>query len=265
MNIKELLNEAINCSLEAGVEIMNIYNSNDFEISNKADNTPITEADLKANSIITNALSSTNIPILSEEGKHAPFTERKQWSKLWIIDPIDGTKEFINRNGEFTVNIALVENGNPILGVIYAPAINTIYFAAQTIGSFKFDKLSGNETVSTILKNSTSLPCYSPPQNFTVVASRSHPSPETDLFIKALEQKHGKIETKNVGSSLKLCMIAEGSAHIYPRFVPTMEWDIAAGHAICLFANSNVIDYKTNKPMIYNRENLRNNWFMASR
>ncbi len=265
MNLDQLLSKAINCAIEAGQEIMNIYMTDDLGIAHKEDNSPLTKADLFAHEIISNTLAKTNIPILSEEGKHAPFSERKQWSRLWIIDPIDGTKEFINRNGEFTINIALVENENPILGVIYAPAINTIYFAAKNIGSFKLNNISGNESAENLINNSISLPCQSPPENFTIVASRSHSSKETDLFIKTLERQYGKIETKHVGSSLKLCMIAEGSAHIYPRFVPTMEWDIAAGHAICLFANSNVIDYKTDRPMTYNRENLQNNWFMASR
>lgn len=265
MDLTPLLLDVINCSLEAGVEIMKIYESEDFGISHKDDNSPLTKADLKANEIITKTLSKTKIPILSEEGRHAPYKEREKWDNLWIVDPIDGTKEFINKNGEFTVNIALIKNESPVLGVIYVPAKQTIYFATEELGSRKLNDISAKVSPQEIISKSIALPLNKSPKNFTVVASRSHPSKETTLFIDALSNKYGKIDTINIGSSLKLCMIAEGSAHVYPRFIPTMEWDIAAGHAICIFAGANVIDYKTNQPMKYNRENLTNNWFMASR
>ena len=265
MDLNLLLKQVIDCSIAAGKEIMTIYEGDDFGISHKEDNSPITKADIVANEIIVNSLSKTKFPILSEEGSHAPFEERKKWSKLWIVDPIDGTKEFINRNGEFTVNIALIEDQTPILGVIYVPAKQTLYFGSKEHGSSKLNDVKTSDTAEEIISKSIQLPLTKSPEQFTVVASRSHQAKETSLFIDALSKKHGQINTLNVGSSLKLCMVAEGSAHIYPRFIPTMEWDIAAGHAICLFADANVIDYKTNEQMKYNRENLKNNWFMASR
>lgn len=260
-----LLITAIDAAIDAGLAILPIYHSNDFGVTEKEDNTPLTIADTLAHEIISKHLDVTEIPILSEEGKSIPFETRKSWTELWIVDPIDGTKEFIKRNDEFTVNIALISNGKPILGVIYAPALKTLYFSSETVGSFKLENIDQRSTFDDLLQKAQKLPINDDSMPFTVVASRSHPSMETSLFIDALTKKHGRINTINKGSSLKLCMVAEGSANLYPRFAPTMEWDIAAGHAICLFAEANVIDVKTEKQMIYNREELTNNWFMVSR
>jgi len=257
------LKTAILASLEAGKRIMEIYTSEDFEVEQKADESPLTKADKEAHLIIVKALRETQIPILSEEGKSIPYEERKAWSQLWIVDPIDGTKEFIKRNGEFTVNIALVNEGYPVLGVIYVPAKKELYFASEGMGSFKMNNIvSGDD----FLKNedrAEKLPLEQENKKFTVVASKSHLSQETKDFIETLKIEHGEIDTMSKGSSLKLCMVAEGQADCYPRFAPTMEWDTAAGQAICHYAGKTVIDYTTKTTMRYNRENLLNNWFIV--
>lgn len=260
-----LLTIAIEASIDAGLAILPIYHSDDYGVTEKEDRTPLTKADTLAHEIISQRLNKTEIPVLSEEGKSIPFETRKLWPQLWIVDPIDGTKEFIKRNDEFTVNIALISNGQPIVGVIYAPALKTLYFSSKETGSYRIENIDCISSLDNLLKIAQKLPLDTIPETFTIVASRSHPSIETSLFIDALTKKHGHINTISKGSSLKLCMIAEGSANVYPRFAPTMEWDIAAGHAICLYANVNVIDVKTEKQMVYNRENLTNNWFMVSR
>jgi 3'(2'), 5'-bisphosphate nucleotidase len=209
-------------------------------------------------------LKQTDIPVLSEEGKNIPFKERRNWSQLWIVDPIDGTKEFIKKNGEFTVNIALIENKIPILGVIYAPALQTLYYGTEG-KACKVENVT-LENYSEKVKFLKRLPL---PQtlrnksNFTVVASKSHLSPETEVYIDSLKRKYGDVVIISKGSSLKLCLVAEGVANEYPRFAPTMEWDTAAGQAICSFAGYDVIDWVTKKTMLYNRENLMNPWFLV--
>lgn len=262
MTADSLLKHAIQAALDAGSEILKIYESDDFAIDYKADDSPLTRADLASHFIIDSQLKSTGIPILSEEGKHMPYDERRTWNALWIIDPIDGTKEFIKKNGEFTVNIALVERGVPILGVVYVPVLHELYYAAREIGSFKA-VCTPDASLEKIFSRADKLPLEGETRPFTVVASRSHLTPETEIFVEELRLKHGELSLVSRGSSLKLCMVAEGSADCYPRFAPTMEWDTAAGHAICLYAGCEVIDMETRKEMIYNRENLLNNWFLV--
>ena len=255
------LDLAIEAALHAGEEIMKVYNSEDFGIETKGDNSPLTKADKLSHEIIMNFLSKTEIPILSEEGKHLSYEERKNWKKLWIVDPIDGTKEFIKRNGEFTVNIALIENQEPILGVIYVPAKKELYFADQN-GAFKLlavDKQNFLEKMN----SKHALPMQNNGEQVVAVASKSHMSEETQAFIDELSKTYGEVATLSKGSSLKLCMVAEGQADFYPRFAPTMEWDTAAGQAICMFAGCKVIDWETKKDMLYNREKLLNNWFLV--
>ncbi|MDT0651721.1 3'(2'),5'-bisphosphate nucleotidase CysQ [Autumnicola edwardsiae] len=259
-----LLETAIQASLAAGKRIMQIYENEDFEVEAKEDKSPLTKADKASHDIITSYLEKLEFPVLSEEGKHLPYEQRKNWSKLWIVDPIDGTKEFIKRNGEFTVNIALVEDQKPVLGVIYVPALEDLYFAAKGVGSFKINAITEFSGYQEVLKMAIKLPVSSERKTFTVVASKSHLSSETKEYIKSLESENGKVDTISVGSSLKLCMVAEGKADCYPRFAPTMEWDTAAGQAICAFAGKKVFDYKTKEEMLYNRENLRNNWFLVT-
>tara|TARA_B100000900_G_scaffold84459_1_gene68342 strand:- start:705 stop:1505 length:801 start_codon:yes stop_codon:yes gene_type:complete len=262
--ISKNLLSAIRASLEAGKKILEVYHSDNFELEFKNDSSPLTKADLLSNAAILKVLNADNsIPILSEEGKKIDYNTRKEWKKLWIIDPLDGTKEFVKRNDEFTVNIALVENQIPVLGVIYVPVTRDLYFSEKKIGSYKMNMSNFSHNLDKLIESSTKLPIDSDNTSYTIVASRSHMSLETEQFIKDKKKKYDNIELISRGSSLKLCMVAEGKANCYPRYAPTMEWDTAAGHAICLNAGFNVIDYVTKKPMIYNRENLLNNWFIV--
>ncbi|MCC8358464.1 3'(2'),5'-bisphosphate nucleotidase CysQ [Salinimicrobium sediminilitoris] len=261
--MRQLLEVAIQASLAAGKRIMEIYNNEDFEIEAKGDDSPLTKADLASHDIIMEYLRETNIPVLSEEGKDLPYEERKQWSELWIVDPIDGTKEFIKRNGEFTVNIALVKDQVPVMGVIYVPALKELYFAEKATGSYKLEGITEFSGMEEIAKTATKLPQTTNNKPYTVVASKSHLSPETEEYIKELQKELGEVNSISKGSSLKLCMVAEGQADCYPRFAPTMEWDTAAGQAICMYAGKTVTDYTTKKEMLYNRENLLNNWFLV--
>lgn len=258
-----MLEIAIKAALKAGKEIMKIYESDDFGIETKKDDSPLTKADLAAHHVILSYLKETNIPVLSEEGKHLSYDIRKDWKILWIVDPIDGTKEFIKRNGEFTVNIALIENQIPVLGVIFVPAKNELYFSTQELGAFKATNISDYNNLEDIKEQAQRLPLSYKKDKFTVVASKSHLSKETVEYINELEQEHGKVTTISKGSSLKLCMVAEGVADQYPRFAPTMEWDTAAGQAICIAAGRNVIDWETKETMLYNRKELLNNWFLV--
>ena len=260
--MKKLLETAIQASLEAGAQIMSIYESGDFDINLKKDDSPLTKADIASHEAIMSYLEGTNIPVLSEEGKDIDYNKRRNWSQLWIVDPLDGTKEFIKKNGEFTVNIALIEEQKPILGVIYVPALKTLYFAEKNLGSFKVSGISDDQPKE-ILKKAKKLPLINERQPYTVVASKSHLSPETEDYILELKRTHGSVETISKGSSLKLCMVAEGIADCYPRFAPTMEWDTAAGHAICSFAGKVVIDQNSQEEMTYNRQNLLNHWFLV--
>ena len=265
LEIEELLALAIKASLAAGTEIMQIYATDDFSVSFKEDSSPLTRADMASNEIICTHLSKTKYPILSEEGKHLPYTERSQWRTLWIVDPIDGTKEFINKNDEFTVNIALVHDETPIMGVIFVPAKQELYYADINSGAFKVTEISHFSSMEGISRVAIELPLNIQRENYTIVASRSHPSKEVEAFIKQKEKEMGKLQLLSKGSSLKFCVIAEGTADCYPRFGPTMEWDTAAGQAICAASGATVIDIETNEPMKYNRENLLNNFFIVKR
>ncbi len=260
-----LLLTVINAAVKAGEEILKIYNSN-FDVEYKNDSSPLTIADKNAHNKICEFLEKTNYPILSEEGKNINYEERKNWEYFWMVDPLDGTKEFIKRNGEFTVNIALIHKQKSILGVIYIPVTETLYFAAENIGAYKTLVTNQEEKIvdlEKLISSSQKLPLALPDKKFTVVASRSHLSEETEMFIDGLKTKHKEIEFISSGSSIKLCLVAEGSANIYPRFAPTMEWDTAAGQAICEIAGKSVIDYTTNKMLIYNKKDLLNNWFIV--
>jgi 3'(2'), 5'-bisphosphate nucleotidase len=257
----QLLNTAIEAAIKAGQAILEVYHSGDFDIDIKSDDSPLTRADLASNGVILSYLKDTGIPVLSEEGRQIPFEERKSWKQLWIVDPLDGTKEFIKKNGEFTVNIALVENGNVKMGVVYTPALKELFVGADQIGSFKVDNVTLFEP--SLLERGQKLPIPSERKTYTIVASRSHMSPETEVFTREKEKEHGQIKLISKGSSLKLCMVAEGLADCYPRFAPTMEWDTAAGHGVCQFAGIDVIDLETKSTMVYNRFSLLNNWFLV--
>jgi 3'(2'), 5'-bisphosphate nucleotidase len=257
MEIRELLNIAIKASVEAGKEIMNIYTdpSQDFGIEKKADNSPLTLADKAAHRCIAGYLSDTGIPLLSEEGRHQPYEERKQWRRLWIVDPLDGTKEFIKKNGEFTVNIALVEDGAPVMGVVYVPATDVLYYGIVGEGAWK-------KVGDTSAKR---LPLDEKHEGYVIVASRSHLTPETEAYVSEMRRVHDKVTLISSGSSIKICLVAEGSADSYPRYAPTMEWDTAAGDAVARAAGSKVMDSATGKPVVYNKENLLNPWFLVLR
>jgi 3'(2'), 5'-bisphosphate nucleotidase len=261
--MKQLLHTAITAALEAGKAILEIYHSGEFDVEIKGDNSPLTKADTASHNVIMSFLTKTNIPVLSEEGKAIAYEERKDWKQLWIVDPIDGTKEFIKRNGEFTVNIALIEDQRPLIGVIFVPVTGELYFSSKEMGAFKVTVDLENYDVDMIISNGNKLPLEREDKTFTIVASRSHMSPETEAYVQEMRDIHGEVHLISKGSSLKLCMVAQGVADCYPRFAPTMEWDTAAGQAICEHADFRVIDWSTKKTMLYNREELLNNWFLV--
>jgi len=259
----QLLHTAIIAALEASKAILDIYHSGAFDIEIKGDNSPLTRADTASHNIIMSYLEATDIPVLSEEGRDIPYQERKDWKQLWIVDPIDGTKEFIKRNGEFTVNIALIENQRPVIGVIFVPVTGELYFSSKELGAFKVAVNLEDYDVDALLSKNNKLPLQREDNTFTIVASRSHMSAETGEYVQQMRDVHGEINLISKGSSLKLCMVAEGTANCYPRFAPTMEWDTAAGQAICEHAGFEVIDLGTKGNMLYNREELLNNWFLV--
>ena len=267
LDLESLLKLGIIAALDAGAEILDVYGMDDFEVEYKEDNSPLTLADKRANIAIESVLKPTDIHILSEEGKSVGYEDRKDWEALWIVDPLDGTKEFVKRNGEFTVNIALVENNKPILGVIYVPARSALYYAAQGLGSYKIENIteeSGNALdLEDIIKESMLLPIPIDKHTYVVVGSRSHMSEATDKYIKALSKEHDTVEMVSAGSALKLCLVAEGVADECPRFAPTMEWDTAAGHAIAHYAGKQVTVFETGEELQYNRQDLVNPWFLV--
>lgn len=267
MDFVNYLYIAIRVALDAGKSIMDIYTDPhaDFGIERKADNSPLTRADRAANRLIMEALSVTPFPILSEEGKHAPYEERKKWTALWVVDPLDGTKEFIKRNGEFTVNIALVHEGTPVLGVIYVPVRKELYFAADTVGAYKLENVDCycQPSMDEMRSKAVRLPLAKGHQGVVVVASRSHQSEETTYYIETLRKKGQPVTLISSGSSLKICLVAEGTADIYPRFAPTMEWDTAAGHAIAKAAGCGVFHIDEKTPLTYNKADLLNPWFVV--
>jgi 3'(2'), 5'-bisphosphate nucleotidase len=268
MDQNRLLKLAIEAAMKGGEEILKIYNTN-FLVETKPDNTPVTLADKASSKIILQVLSTSEIPAISEEEVVLDFTERKDWESFWLIDPLDGTKEFIKRNGEFTVNIALVKNELPVMGVIYTPVLKDLYFSVPNFGSFKlanadtFINGASADWFEKLLPASQKLPLQKLPKNYTMVASRSYLSHEISDRIQHLRNLYGKVEVINIGSSIKQCWVAEGKAHEYPRFGTTMEWDTAAGQSILEGAGKQLLDLETNLPMHYNKEHMENNFFIA--
>jgi 3'(2'), 5'-bisphosphate nucleotidase len=262
MKLSQNLKLAIDASLLAGKKIIDIYDSDDFVVKYKSDESPLTLADKSSNKIIKNALKVSNIPVLSEEGNVLGFNKRKDLKHLWIVDPLDGTKEFIKKNNEFTVNIALVENKRPTLGVIYAPALKVLYFSEKKFGSYKLELKTS--TLSTLdYSRAIKLPVSINKNSYGVLTSRSHIDKETLSYIEKLKKTRSNVESVAVGSSLKFCLLAEGTADCYPRFSPCMEWDTAAGQIICKEAGFELIDQTTNTEMSYNRKDLLNNSFVV--
>ncbi|VGO18236.1 3'(2'),5'-bisphosphate nucleotidase CysQ [Pontiella sulfatireligans] len=275
---------AVKAAIEAGEAILEIY-AQDFEVEYKADESPLTSADKAAHNIIVKALETTPYPVLSEESAEIGYSERKGWTTYWLVDPLDGTKEFIKKNGEFTVNIALIKDGVPLMGVVYVPVEETIYCGQSDVecgmSAWKSMECVGktyNELLKSAVALSTSNYSLSTKQRtLRVVASKSHCNDETRQFIAELEEKFGSAELVSRGSSLKLCMVAEGSADIYPRIAPTMEWDTAAAHAVVTAAGGRVFSYASDvaassytavnsdlKDLPYNKENLLNTYFVVS-
>ncbi len=248
MDLQKALEVAKEAAKAASVKILEIYNSDDFDVETKQDNSPLTRADKASHQIISEILEPMGLPVLSEEGKDIPYTERKDWEYFWMVDPIDGTKEFIKRNGEFTVNIALIKEAAPVLGVVHVPVTNDLYYATAGGSAYKNDRIiSVNH-------------CDLEEPGIRVVASRSHMNDETRAYVD--EFNDPVIVSK--GSSLKLLMVAEGEADVYPRYAPTMEWDTAAAHIIVEEAGGSVTIAGQQQALVYNKENLLNPHFLCA-
>ncbi|MBS3797153.1 3'(2'),5'-bisphosphate nucleotidase CysQ [Pseudoalteromonas sp. BDTF-M6] len=252
MTSPELLEQILQLAQDAGKAAMRIYNK-DFNVEYKDDKSPVTDADLAAHKVILAGLEklTPELPVLSEESAAICWQERQQWQRYWLVDPIDGTKEFIKKNGEFTINIALIENGEPVLGVVDAPALGVSYLAAQDIGAFKQVGEARIELKVTTKENKGLI---------RVVGSRSHPSEQLANFLKQFDE----VDMVPKGSSLKLCLVAEGAADIYPRLGPTSEWDTGAGHAVAAIAGARVTTVDGG-PLKYNqKESYLNPFFIVS-
>lgn len=263
--INKELEIAVKAAVEGGAAIMEIYAEDDLGVEYKEDQSPLTLADKKCNDVINEYLIKTAHPIISEENRQLDYNERKDWETCWIVDPLDGTKEFVKRNGEFTVNIALVKKGKPLLGVIYVPDTKELYVADvahKKAGKFvlkqhevKVEDLDMQAHRIAPKKTSNKL--------VRVVGSRSHMNETTENFVATLNDVYDEVDIVSKGSSLKFCLVAEGKADVYPRFAPTMEWDTAAGQAICEAVGLEVISKETDQPLLYNKVNLLNPWFIV--
>ncbi len=248
------ITNVISIAKEAGKEILKIYKK-DFSVNYKKEGSPLTEADIASHNLIIKMLKKNypKIPILSEESKEIEYSERKNWNRFWLIDPLDGTKEFVKKKNEFTVNIALIREGKPILGVVYVPVKDLVYFSDGKESLKQFDN---GEIKKLPLEEGKD----NKENKLRVVASKSHFSEETKNYIESLGKEY---ELISIGSSLKLCMVAEGKADIYPRLGPTMEWDTAAAHAIVNGAGKKVYKFGSKEELEYNKENLKNPWFVV--
>jgi 3'(2'), 5'-bisphosphate nucleotidase len=251
-DIETLLATSIHAAEQACKEILEVYNSGDFEAELKGDNSPLTQADKRAHHKIADILASTGLPVLSEEGREIPYQERKGWEYFWMIDPLDGTKEFIKRNGEFTVNIALIHKNKPVLGVVAVPVTGEVYYGTEKTGAVL--RLDGKETALS-RREAVDLKA----EGLRVVASRSHMNDDTQTFIDNLKNP----TLVSSGSSLKFMLLINGKADVYPRFAPTMEWDTAAAHAVVNSAGLGVFQSATEAELVYNKENLLNPHFIC--
>jgi len=256
---------AVQTALKAGEAILEVYRGSDFQVESKADDSPLTLADRRANEIITEALEKTSYPLLSEEGKTIPYMNRSWWQEFWMVDPLDGTKEFLKRNNEFTVNIAMVRDGKADFGVVYAPVLKLLYLGVPGLGAFRCNEEKNfTQPIDYLVQFATPLPDRDPgDEEFKVVASRSHFTRETENYVNSLDYGDKPLKLIPSGSSLKLCMVAEGSAHLYPRLGPTMEWDTAAAHAVVKAAGKNIYRLEDGRELEYNKENLLNPDFVV--
>ncbi|MCY3767844.1 MAG: 3'(2'),5'-bisphosphate nucleotidase CysQ [Gammaproteobacteria bacterium] len=252
--MKQLLAEVLDIAVQAGGQILKVY-ENEFDVDYKDDGSPLTVADKRAHRLICKELEKVSFPapVISEESDVAGYNERKGWDAFWMVDPLDGTREFVKRNGEFTVNIALVEKGVPILGVVHTPVAGTSHYAARGVGAFVTGGGNGTRAIR-VRKLSGNSPI--------LVVSRSHPGPAVREYRKNLENKHGAVHILSMGSSLKICLVAEGKADIYPRLGATSEWDTAAAQCVLEVAGGTVTDL-AGRPLVYNKENVLNPWFLA--
>ncbi|NIQ92349.1 MAG: 3'(2'),5'-bisphosphate nucleotidase CysQ [Deltaproteobacteria bacterium] len=274
---------ALIAATKAGEAILEVYHG-EIDVSYKEDDSPLTLADKRAHSAIADHLSSDStrsIPILSEEGKHTPYEERQGWEYYWLVDPLDGTKEFVKRSDEFTVNIALIKKNRPVLGVVFLPAIGSLYFAAEGLGSYKLEDVGAigqlvagageffeeERPLKQLIEAAIRLPVQQSFNKSTdqlnLVGSRSHGTEALSEFVEKVKQQYRKVDFVPAGSALKLCLVAEGSADIYPRFGPTMEWDTAAGHCVVEQSGGKVVDMKKKAPLDYNKKDLHNPYFVC--
>ena len=249
ISLPDIVSDIVSLAKQAGEAIMSVYRSGDAGATSKADESPMTLADLASHRTIVEGLAkfTPDIPVLSEEAAEIPYAKRSGWTLFWLVDPLDGTKEFIKRNGEFTVNIALIENGAPVLGVVYAPVLDVCYYAARGDGAYMQHGGAAAQAIS--------VKRIADGEPVKVVASRSH----SDARTAALLERLGEHDCVSMGSSLKLCLVAAGEAHFYPRLGPTMEWDTAAAHAVVIAAGGTVCDsagaeLRYNKPDLHNPE-----------
>lgn len=261
----EFLQIAIQASVEAGKEILAIYQKEDVGVEYKADDSPLTLADKKAHQTISGILEKTGLPVLSEEGKGIAKLERQQWPRFWMVDPLDGTKEFINRNGEFTVNIALMEQNVPVSGVVLVPALDIIYFGSLEQGAYVYKGILQDQAgtgLSDLMTKAEKLPLKKEDNVIRVVSSRSHSNEETRKLLEKIQSNFNKVELVSKGSALKLCLVAEGRADVYPRLGNTMEWDIAAGHALLNAVGAKLFEVEGDD-FTYNKDDLLNPPFIA--
>jgi len=241
---------------DAGSGILSVYESDDFDVESKGDGSPLTRADRLAHEIIVAGLAklTPEIPVVSEESGREEMQARLAWDLFWLVDPLDGTKEFIKRNGEFTVNIALVHQGRPVFGVVYAPVLNSCFSGGSGYGAWRVDGDDRNRSEIAVAGKSDGV--------MTVVASRSHRGEAVEAFIANVTERFGAPEVRSMGSSLKICLVATGEADIYPRLGPTCEWDTAAAHSVVLGAGGNVTNV-CGEPLVYNKADILNPWFLV--
>lgn len=262
---QDILQLCIQSAIAAGDAILEVYHQEHILTEAKEDESPLTHADLASNAILIENLSHTGIPVISEEIKNVSYNERKNWEECWIIDPLDGTKEFINRNGEFTVNIALLTDGKLQLGIIYVPVTGVLYYTAGDMkSSYKYVYKDELPEIKELLAASQRLNPKKNDKVLKIVGSKSHMNEETIAFIENLKKDTDrKIEVESIGSSLKFCLVASGVCEMYPRFGPTMEWDTAAGQAICEAVGLQVLNADSQLPLQYNKEDLYNPHFIV--
>jgi 3'(2'), 5'-bisphosphate nucleotidase len=281
--LEKCLISALVAAKKAGDEILEVYDG-EIDVTYKEDNSPLTLADERAHGTILRILPSfpkNDIPILSEEGKDIPYEQRAEWQYLWLVDPLDGTKEFVKRRDEFTVNIALIEKNRPVVGVVFLPAVGSLYFAAEGLGSYKLEKVetvahllddAGNSSEKTfdlrvVVEGALRLPSRQaagrPPNQVNLVGSRSHGTEALADFVEKMQDNYDKVGFIPAGSALKFCLVAEGKADLYPRFGPTMEWDTAAGHCVVEQSGGAVVRMNQKTPLAYNKKDLHNPHFIC--